>query len=95
MKKTVTNGIKWSAGYEYRDGVGEHKTQDNMYDDNVRKLEFKFDIDKLKLALEQILPITNINKMDQICLTYAPDIFPHPGPSRSEVERARRGPGRF
>jgi len=24
-----------------------------------------------------------------------PDIFPHPGPSRSEVERARRGPGRF
>ncbi len=78
MKKTVTNGVQWSSGYEYRDSVGENKTQDNMYDDNVRKLEFKFDIDKLKLALEQILPITNINKLDQICLTYAPDIFPHP-----------------
>ena len=48
MKKTVANGIKWSAGYEYKDGVGEHKTQDNMYDDNVRKLEFKFDTEKLK-----------------------------------------------
>ena len=33
---------KWSAGYELKDGVGEHKNQDNMYDENVRKLKFKF-----------------------------------------------------
>ena len=61
MNKTITNGIKWSAGYEYRDGVGEHKTQDNMYDDNVRKLEFKFDIEKLKTALDQVIDIADVN----------------------------------
>jgi hypothetical protein len=76
MRRTSANGMKWSAGYEYRDGVGENKTQKNMYDDNVRKLEFKFDIEKLKTALDEILQISNVNRMDQICLTYAPT-FPH------------------
>ena len=59
MKKTVTNGVKWSAGFENRNCVGENKTQDNMYDDMVRKLEFKFDIEKLKKALDQVLEISD------------------------------------
>ena len=78
MNKTITNGIKWSAGYEYRDGVGEHKTQDNMYDDNVRKLEFKFDIEKLKTALDQVIDIADVNRTGQLCLTYSPTHKPHP-----------------
>ncbi len=78
MKKTITNGVKWSAGFEYRDAVGENKTQDNMYDDNVRKLEFKFDIEKLKIALDQVLEISDINRMDQLCLTYSKNASVHP-----------------
>ena len=77
-KRTVANGMKWSAGYEHRDGVGEHKTQENMYDENVRKLEFKFDIEKLKKALNEVLRLSDIKRLDQICLTYAPTFPPHP-----------------
>ena len=76
--KNVANIPKWSAGYEYRDGVGEHKTQDNMYDDNVRKLEFKFDIEKLKEALKQLLEMADINRDGQLSITHAPDEKPHP-----------------
>jgi hypothetical protein len=78
MKKTVTNGVKWSAGYEYRGGVGEHKTQDNMYDDNVRKLKFKFDIKELNRALQQVLDISDVDRTAQVCLTYSPNIPQHP-----------------
>ena len=69
---------KWSAGYEPRDSVGEHKTQDVMYDENVRKLKFKFDIEKLKIALDQVLEISDVDRTAQVCLTYSPTQKSHP-----------------
>ena len=78
MNRTITNGVKWSAGYEPRNSVGEDKTQDVMFDDNVRKLEFKFDIEKLKEALQQVLEISDVDATAQVCLTYSPECEPHP-----------------
>ena len=69
---------KWSAGYELKDGVGEHKNQDNMYDENVRKLKFKFDIEELKKALEQVLEHSDINRVNQLCMTYSSQYPQHP-----------------
>ena len=69
---------KWSAGYELKDCVGEHKNQDNMYDENVRKLKFKFDVEELKGALEEVLEHSDINKVDQLCMTYSSQYPQHP-----------------
>ena len=69
---------KWSAGYELKDCVGEHKNQDNMYDENVRKLKFKFDVEELKKALKEVLEHSDINKVDQLCMTYSSQYPRHP-----------------
>ena len=49
-----------------------------MYDENVRKLKFKFDIDELKDSLKLVLEIADVDRTNQLSLTYAPDEKPHP-----------------
>ena len=48
------------------------------YDDNVQKLNFHFDVGKLKQSLDWVLENADINRVNQLCLTYAPHIKPHP-----------------
>ena len=75
---TYSTAAKFSAGYETKNSVGENKTQDVMYDENVRKLKFKFDINKLKEALDQVLAIADVDRTNQISLTHAPSYKKHP-----------------
>ena len=49
-----------------------------MNDKNVQKLDFQFDAKKLKKALEWVLNDADINRVNQLCLTYAPNAINHP-----------------
>ena len=44
----------------------------------VKTLGYSFDVDQLQLDLETILQIGDINRQDQLCLTYCPDRNHHP-----------------
>jgi len=45
---------------------------------DVQKLNFQFDIGKLKPSLEWVLNNADINRVNQLCLTYAPWAKKHP-----------------
>ena len=49
-----------------------------MNDKNVQKLNFQFDVDKLKKSLDWLLEHADINRVNQLCLTHAPFAKPHP-----------------
>ena len=49
-----------------------------MNDKNVQKLDFQFDAKELKKALEWVLKDADINRVNQLCLTYAPSVKKHP-----------------
>ena len=45
---------------------------------DVQKLNFKFNEHKLKQSLDWVLKQADIDRVNQLCLTHAPDAAPHP-----------------